>query len=64
MQEHRHDDTQGRNDRVDERSSRDRGEVERWDGEGGSQSATTPLADEQKPVEQKRGRKQKPHRVT
>ena len=64
MRERQHDDTQSRTDRFNERSSRDRGEVERWDGEGGSQSASTPLAEDQQPVEQKRRRKQKSDRVT
>jgi hypothetical protein len=71
MQEHRHDENQShppglpsaRDDRFDERSSRDRGDVERWYGEGGSQTTTAPPADEEKPAERKRGSRQKPNRV-
>jgi len=71
MQEHRHDENQSRrpdptgtrNDRFEERSSRDRGDVERWYGEGGSQSPTAPPAEDQKdqkPVERKVRARRKP----
>jgi hypothetical protein len=68
MQEHRHDENQSfrpapttePSDRVEQRSPRDQKDVERFDGEGGSQSTTAPPADESKQVERKNKSRRKP----
>lgn len=69
MQEHRQNENQSPRptpatdprDRVEERSPRDQKDVERFDGEGGSQTATAPPAEEQEQVGRKnKNRSRKP----